>query len=153
MEKLTIVTYDESFLPISLVWLNDPEIGRLTGTPTFSREDQTAWFRRLAGRGDYKVWGMEVEGRKIGALGLKGITGEYGEYFGYIGERTFWNRRLSGQMLDFILGYARTSGLDSIWLQVIRENERAIRAYRRYGFSIWKEDDLKIFMNLKIIDP
>jgi RimJ/RimL family protein N-acetyltransferase len=151
MGKITFVRFDEVFLHLSWSWLNDPEIKRLTDTGDFTERDQFKWYDSLSGRTDYKVWGIESDGNKIGVLGLKGISGAGAEYFGYIGEKTCWNKGISKLMLDFICTHAKANGLGLISLSVIKDNERAIRAYKRYGFTLAGENEKMVFMDIKVL--
>jgi RimJ/RimL family protein N-acetyltransferase len=133
--------YDRGFLRASARWLRDIEIQRLTLTPEFSEESQERWFASLAGRGDYRVWGVLVDNIPIGAVGLKNIdpVRSEAEYWGYIGEKAFWGRGIGRQMVQFILGHSRSSGLRKVYLRVSGDNTRALGLYRKAGFEIASE--------------
>jgi RimJ/RimL family protein N-acetyltransferase len=104
------VRYDERLLERSWAWLQDPEIKRLTDTPDFTRAAQRSWFESLAGRTDYFVWGIEVDGAPIGAFGIKHVTQDDAEYWGYLGERSHWGRGIGQWMLERACGEARSTG-------------------------------------------
>jgi RimJ/RimL family protein N-acetyltransferase len=147
MDGPRAVSYDERFLERSWVWLQDPEIQRLTMTPALSRETQANWFASLPDRSDYKIWGIEMDGDPIGAFGLKNIIdGSRGEYWGYIGEKGYWGCGVGTWMLESALAFAREAGLRQVWLRVSRENERAIRLYVRNGFTPNDEREDSILM-------
>ena len=104
--RLTFCPFDEGFLEKSWRWLQDPEIQRLTMTPSFNREQQRRWFESLPQMKDYSLWGMRCDEAPIGALGLKHIDHGRAEYWGYIGERAYWGLGLGGEMMRFVFGEA-----------------------------------------------
>src|SRR5690349_5509898 len=69
-EQARSVAYDRRFLIASRSWLRDPELARLTLTPSFTDEAQEAWFASLASRADYWVRGLELRGMPAGVFGL-----------------------------------------------------------------------------------
>jgi RimJ/RimL family protein N-acetyltransferase len=150
MQQITLVPYDETFLALSWEWLNDPETKRLTNTPDFSKESQLAWFQSLPGKEDYKVWGITCEGRRIGAAGLKKIKNGCAEYFVYIGDKDYWGKGLGGAVMCAVLDKAVELGLTHIYLNVIEENERAIRSYEKAGFSKTGMQDGQVQMSRTI---
>jgi RimJ/RimL family protein N-acetyltransferase len=146
MEKIDFVPYSIEFLDLSFEWLNDSEIRRLTDAPYVTEEIQTSWFNSLSKREDYKVWGIVVDRKKIGVMGLKNITLERAEYFGFIGDKSFWNKSISKYMLSKARIYAYEIGLREFWLKVINENHYAIKAYKNFGFVVDQSDDRLTFM-------
>lgn len=150
MDKIELVPYDEHFLERSWLWLSDPETKRLTNTPDFTKSQQEAWFGSLSGKEDYQVWGISCGGRKIGAAGLKKIRDGSAEYFVYIGDKDYWGRGLGGQIMRQILDRALELGLSHIYLNVVTENERAIRSYEKAGFSRTGEKDGQVQMSRTI---
>lgn len=149
MNKIKFVSFDEIYLNKSWEWLQDEEIKFLTNTSPFTKPQQIMFYKSLP-RNDYLIWGFEVDSIPIGVLGLKNITNRSGEYFGYIGDKKYWGRGLFKEMKLFILEKAKEHELDRIYLKVIKENERAIRAYYREGFVFSKENINTIEMVLRI---
>lgn len=150
---LQCIDYNEEVLEKSWNWLNDPEIKRLTGTPDFTKEDQRNWFQKLDSMDNYYIKGLSFEGNIIGVAGLKKIDRQTknAEYFGYIGEKEFWGKGLSTTILTQILSYAKKElHLESLYLNVIPENIRAIRAYENFGFRIDKIEQNNVRMSLKL---
>ena len=99
-------------------------------TPDFDRDDQRRFFDSLAHRSDYKIWGVELVGEgPIGAAGLKDIADDSAEYWGYIGEKSAWGQGLGKQMLAAIETEAAAMGVRRLYLQVDRNNLRAVRLY------------------------
>lgn len=133
--KVELVSYSETFLELSWNWLNDPEIKKLTNTPSFSKEDQKKFFESIHTRHDYKIWGIEYEGIPVGVCGLKKITTIDCEYWGYIGCKEYWSKGIGTEVLFKLIGIARDRNLESIWLTVLNDNSRAIGLYSKIGFK------------------
>ena len=131
---LTFTTFDEHFLAKSWNWLNDPEIKHLTDTPSFTKEDQAAWFQGLRMSNDYKVWGVQLRERHIGAVGLKNICKISAEYFGYIGEKDLWGKGLGAEMLAYAERQSVALGISVMFLKVLADNSRANRLYESAAF-------------------
>ena len=131
---LTFTAFDKEFLAMSWNWLNDPEIKHLTDTPSFTEEDQAAWFQGLRMRNDYKVWGMQLRERKIGVVGLKNICKVSAEYFGYIGEKDLWGRGLGAEMLDYAETQGAALGISVILAKILADNSRAYRLHKSASF-------------------
>lgn len=144
--NVRLVTYDRSFLDHSWTWLNDSEIKKLTDTTDFTRETQKRWYDSLPSRNDYKIWGVMADKTSIGVCGLKKITREDCEYWGYIGEKDYWGKGIGRIITELMEKEARGLYLKSIWLQVLRENERAIRLYVKLGYIVESQGQELIFM-------
>jgi RimJ/RimL family protein N-acetyltransferase len=129
-----VVPYDERFLTASWIWLQDPEIRRLTLSPDFTQEQQRAWFEDLPNRTDYVIWGIALDAIPIGAFGIKSIRGSIGEYWGYIGEKDLWGKGIGRWMVQYAIAAAHEFGLETLELRVLKENDRAIRLYRSFDF-------------------
>lgn len=133
--------YSQIFLEKSWEWLQDPEIKYLINAPDISKEQQQQWFDTLPLRNDYFIKGISHNGKPIGVLGLKNIdlTNKKAEYWGYLGEKEYWGKGLSPQMLEYILKIAKEHyNLEQIYLNVILQNIRAIKAYEKVGFYVSK---------------
>ena len=146
---MKLVTYTEEILEKSWVWLNDPEIKYLTNTPDFTREGQRKWFDNLPNNPNYWVKGIEYNNEVIGVAGLKFIDLENkkAEYFGYIGEKEFWGRGLSKLLFDLVFEVAKEKfKLENLYLNVISQNVRAIKAYEKAGFRIDEITDKNVVM-------
>ncbi|MCB0806729.1 MAG: GNAT family N-acetyltransferase [Bacteroidales bacterium] len=129
------VTFDQSYLEKSWEWLNDPEIKKLTNTPDFTKDQQLKWFKKLPELSDYLIRGIEIDHCKAGVCGLKNITETDAEYWGYIGVKSLWGKGYGKIILQRLLNTARELNLKSVWLQVEKENIRAMRLYERSRFK------------------
>lgn len=143
---IQIVPYEQEFLSLSWQWLNDKEIKELTNTPAFTKESQLTWFESLKSKNDYLIWGVEVDTIPIGVCGLKKITQDDCEYWGYIGEKSYWGRGIGKIIMQLLEDNAKEIKLQSIWLQVLLENTRAIRLYQNLGYIEEKRTDRLILM-------
>jgi RimJ/RimL family protein N-acetyltransferase len=132
---LAAVEYDERFLEASWGWLNDPEARTLSRTPVFTREEQRTWFNSLPHKPDYCIWGMELNGVPIGAMGLKHIEKENAECWAYIGEKSLWGQRIGIWILQELFERARLMGLKRLLARIAEENSRAIRLCMSFGFA------------------
>ena len=133
---LRAVSFDERFLEISWTWLNDEEIRRLTMTPVFTKEQQRVWFAGLRERTDYVIWGVEMDGKPIGAFGLKNLNDTTGEYWGYIGDKDHWGQGIGRWMVNDAIKRAGALGLKHLWLRVLSNNLRAIHLYLGCGYTM-----------------
>ncbi len=147
---LEIVKYTEEFLPLSWKWLNDSEIKKLTMTSDFSKEDQINFFNSLSSRKNYKIFGIEFDGIKIGACGLKNIEQNRSEYWGYIGEKEYWGKGLGKEILTKMINLAINEKISSVYLKVEKNNYRAIKLYEKFGFVNKLEEDNYLIMDKNI---
>jgi len=148
--KVELKKYNEEFLKLSWLWLNDPEIRNLTNTTALTKESQLKWFEGLKEKKDYKIWGISVNNIPIGACGLKKITALDTEYWGYIGEKEFWGKGIGKVIMLLMEEEALKLNIKSIWLQVTKENIRALKLYIKQGYLIEKEDHEIILMRKKL---
>ncbi len=143
---IQIVDYDKGFLNNSWEWLNEYEIKKLTNTPDFTKEDQLRWYQSIQNKQDYLIWGIVADSTPIGVCGLKKITQEDCEYWGYIGEKEYWGKGIGRNIMNLLEEKAKDINLKSIWLQVVQDNNRAIKLYEKSGYQIEKEEKELIFM-------
>lgn len=150
--ELTLEKFTPDILEKSWDWLNDEEIKQLTQTPNFTKEEQRIWYNELEKNPNYSVKGIKYDGKIIGVVGLKKINLEskQAEYFGYIGEKEYWGKGLSSKIFTLIIKECREIGINYLYLNVIPENKRAIRAYEKAGFKQIEiaENNLKMALNL-----
>lgn len=148
--EISFVPYSDLFLKKSWDWLNDSEIKKLTNTHDFTKEDQKRFFNSLKSRNDYLIKGIIFNKIPIGACGLKNITNSDAEYWGYIGEKEFWGKGFGKEILDFMINCGIKMNLSSIYLNVIKENKRAIKLYQNFGFETEELTDFGFKMRLKL---
>jgi len=133
--RISFVPFSRTFLECSYVWLSDPEIQYLIQSPPVTKDAQDKYFKALPQRGDYAIWGIQIDDQPIGVCGLKNITQTNAEYWGYIGEKAFWGCGLGKKIVRHCLNWAIMNGLTSVFLRVIKDNSRAIHLYEKLGFT------------------
>lgn len=145
---IDLVPFDKLYLDKSYIWLNDAEIQALIGGPTVvTHEGQESWFTLIQNDPTYQIWGIECDGIKIGACGIKHIDNEkrIGEYWGYIGEKKYWGNK-GHLILVKVYQKAHELGLEKLILNVLKSNIRAIRLYENEGFEYYLESEYSILM-------
>jgi len=138
--------FDRTAFEMSLKWLNDPEIKRLTNTPDTDRESREKWFQGLKDRSDYYITTAWRGDDPIGVVGLKHINSIDAEAYIYIGERKYWGKAVGIEMLKYALDYGRSLGLSSIYCQILKDNINSIKLATRFGFKKEKDVDANIIM-------
>lgn len=97
MREVHLVNYSRLYFELSKNWISDPELNRLIDAGELPSDiKRELWYESLPLRSDYKIWGVEYEGRPIGVCGLKQITSHDAEYWGYIGEKSLWGQGIGG---------------------------------------------------------
>lgn len=120
-------------------WLNDPEIKRMTTTPDFDKESQRKWFESLNEKNDYFIRTLYVEDELVGVFGIKHITKESGEVWGYMGEKKYWGRTIAINVFSYMLEYARSLNLESVYAVVLKTNYPSLRILKWFNFTTEKE--------------
>jgi RimJ/RimL family protein N-acetyltransferase len=148
--EVNFVAFDKKFLQMSNKWLQDEEIRMLIHASPFSAELQQQWFEQLPFRKNYLIWGVECDHNPIGVTGLKNVTATAAEYWGYIGEKKYWGRGIGKQMMQFIEAEAVHRKLSTIYLNVTKENERAISLYEKMGFQVIEKKQSLLYMEKQL---
>lgn len=142
---------------------NDIEVELLAGDQPprpRSRATVAKHWDDAAERGDL-VFAIEADGRLIGScsLGHVDAVSQTAELGIGIGEREYWGRGYGREAVRLLVDYGfRLRNLRKIWLSVLDDNPRAIRAYEAVGFAeegrqrahIWRNGDYVdiVFMGL-----
>lgn len=151
VDKISFVEFNRDFLQRSFFWLSDPEIKRLTDTPSISRDGQEQWFQSLSSKKDYYIKGILADSYPIGAVGIKNITAMQGEYWGYIGEKSYWGKGVGKAMVEEMVRVAkRDFNLKILNLKVVVDNIRALSLYKRVGFIINDSDEGFYYMTYQL---
>jgi RimJ/RimL family protein N-acetyltransferase len=125
-------------------WANDPEItvplGGWAGPSTIA--DQEAWYTRDSKHSETRIVFLIYElstMRPIGCTDLRDVNyrNQTASFDIFIGEKECWGKGYATETARMMLRYGfKALGLHTIKLQVVADNERAIRAYTRAGFTI-----------------
>jgi RimJ/RimL family protein N-acetyltransferase len=100
-----------------------------------------AEFDSNVGKGgrDGTTWAIEADGLCIGQCALFGFD-DVARHCGLgitIGDKTYWGKGYGRDAVRLMLDYAfRLRNLNRVWLSVLGNNERAIRAYTACGFVV-----------------
>lgn len=130
----------------SQVWLNDPEIKRLTNTPDTDLASKEKWFKGLKERDDYYIRATYSGETPIGVVGLKHINSTDAELFLYIGEKEYWGKGIGNEMIKYVLNHGQTLGLSSLYALVLKENINSYKLFTRNGFKYEKDTDDHIIL-------
>ena len=130
-----------SLLHLDPYWrmLADPEVRRLTATTqTFTRAKIEQWLASRSLASNRKDWAIiDVTGDFLGEVVLNDFDDSKNLMnirIALAGQQLF-SRSIGRQALALALEFAfDTLSLDKVTLEVLAENERAIRAYRSVGF-------------------
>ena len=130
-------------LPAFKRWYGDPEVARLTRYqegPMRADEVERFFESRVAGVGSLAL-AIHLAGsdRLIGTCAFSQLDGDNGSALFHItiGEPDCWGHGYGSEATALMLEHAfGVIGLHRVALAVFEYNERAIRAYRRVGFSV-----------------
>jgi RimJ/RimL family protein N-acetyltransferase len=130
-------------LPDFKRWYGDPEVARLTRYqegPMRPDEVERFFEARVAGVGSLALAIHLAEtDRLIGTCAFSQLDGDNGSALFHItiGEPDCWGRGYGSEATALMLEHAfGPLGLHRVALAVFEYNERAIRAYRKVGFSV-----------------
>lgn len=140
--RVTLRALHRDDLPLLWVYNNDLAVELAGGgdPPMPQRFEQlVASFDEAVSKGgrDNADFAIEVDGRFIGTCGLFGedATARSVELGIGIGDKSRWGQGIGREAIGLLLDYAfRYRNYRRVWLQVIANNERGIRAYRACGF-------------------
>ncbi len=124
-------------------WYSDPEVARLTRYqegPMRSDEIERFFVSRVVGPESLTLAiHLRSDGRLIGSCAFSQLDGDNGSalYHITVGEKDCWGRGLGTEATEIMLEHAFVRlGLHRVALTVFAFNERAIRSYRKVGFSV-----------------
>ena len=127
-------------LPRSLLWVNDPEITRFTGTLfPISAAEEEEWYKRIQHDPSQRALALEAEdGAHIGNGGFRDIqtVPRKAELWIYLGDKTRQDKGYGPAAIRELLrfGFERLN-LHRVWVRVFSYNERAVRAFEKCGFQ------------------
>jgi|WetSurMetagenome_2_1015567.scaffolds.fasta_scaffold232257_2 diamine N-acetyltransferase len=123
---------------ISINWRNDPEIWRFTGRRPdhiVTYEDELQWIKNVLSRDNERRFAIIANGHYVGNIQLTDINCEEAKYQIFIGEKEYWGKGVGYEATVLIISYAfDTLGLNSVYLKVKKDHERAINLYIKVGF-------------------
>ena len=157
-ERSVVTPLNKSFISEEYVaWLNDPEVciylesgGNYTMLDLQEYVEQCIEKKVLFWAITLKENGKHIGNIKIDPISKRHGTGEYGIL---IGDRNTWGKGYAAEATIGILKYCfQELGLRKITLEVIKDNNNAVKLYKKLGFQT--EGDLKEhgFYNGKLCD-
>ena len=141
-DRIVLRRHSRENLPSFQRWYADPEVARLTryqDGPMRPEEIERFFHARALGPESLAMAiHVKATGRLVGSCAFSQLDADNGSvlYHITIGERDAWGRGYGTEATALMLRHAfETLGLHRVALSVFEFNERAIRAYRRVGFS------------------
>jgi RimJ/RimL family protein N-acetyltransferase len=141
-DRVVLRRHSRENLPAFQRWYADPEVARLTRYQDGPmRPDEIERFfhaRALGPESLAMAIHVKATGRLVGSCAFSQLDADNGSvlYHITIGERDAWGRGYGTEATALMLKHAfETLGLHRVGLSVFEFNERAIRAYRRVGFT------------------
>lgn len=123
-------------------WMNDPEVNRYMETRfrRQTREDIRAHVEKMKAAADVLFWAMvdRASSRHIGNIKLGPISEIHrrGELSFFIGEKEFWGRGLTTEVVALVTEYAlKTLGLHKVAAGCYSNNQGSIRVFEKVGYT------------------
>lgn len=117
-------------LPAFLGIISQPEVIRYMPLRNVDSERVRLWYETARARGDPHIFAVENNGRVIGSASL------YRD-----GKLSLWIEQeeqglgLGKESLRQLITKARNAGIERLWLEVSRDNKKAVGLYATMGFS------------------
>jgi len=141
-KRLSLVDFDENFEELSFHWINDERIMRLIDAKPIDRKTQQTNLLSIRLRTDYYIYGVSIDDNSVGVAGIKNASEDDGELFCYIGDFLYVGKGWGNILIQEIISKAKELHLKKLYLKVLKNNERAIKSYKKNGF-IESSDDNK----------
>ncbi|MAB57136.1 MAG: hypothetical protein CL524_06250 [Aequorivita sp.] len=145
---------------ISYKWRNDPEVWKFTGSrPSreITAEIERDWLKNSLGDKSKTRFAILVDGEYVGNVQLTDIIlNKTAEFHIFIGDKSFWGKGVAKEATYQILQYAKEGlNLQSVFLDVNKENLPAIKSYKKNGFVIANEtkDSIKMVCDIQNLKP
>ena len=139
-KNLTLRTLEKNDLERARAWVNDQQIARLMlRSRHVSVMDQRQWFEDLKKDKSKIIFAIKTvkEKKHIGNMGLYEIDESHkkAKLWILLGDKAFWGKGLGKEAVSLLLEYAFLHlNLKKVWLEVDKENIRAVHCYEKAGF-------------------
>ena len=160
-QRIRLRLLQERDLPLTLAWRNQEHIRKWFFHCDLIAPDQhRAWFEQYRERDDDFVFLIEEvqrQYRPVGQLALYNIDfdgkrAEFGRLM--IGEPDARGKGLAREATVALLGAVlKTFGLDEVYLEVLADNDAAIKVYTACGFGVTCGDGSTVRMSRSISLP
>ncbi len=148
-ERIRFRAIEREDLPTFVKWINDPNVKQGIGVYLpFSMMDEQEWFDTMQKRTPsehnlaIETKEMTPQGEEtwklVGSCGFfnydqRNASAEFGIM---IGEKSYWNKGYGTEAVRLLAKHGfHTINLHRIYLRVLENNLRAIRAYEKAGFT------------------
>jgi len=166
-ERIRLRAVEREDLPMLLQWVNDPDVKKGIGVYLpLSMADEEDWFNKVRERIpeernlviEIRTPAQdtdEVSWMMIGACGFfnydtRNRSAEFGIM---IGKKSFWNQGYGTETVRLLVQHGfNTLNLNRIYLRVLDNNPRAIRAYEKAGFTYEGRQRQAEFKDGKYVD-
>lgn len=110
---------------------------------TVEKEEEYLQVKKNAER-DIELLGI-VDGVVVGTAGIDGV-GRYKKIshrctFGISISKEYWGQGIGKALTEASIECAKKAGYHQVELEVVKDNERAMRLYKNLGFEIYGEND------------
>jgi len=148
-ERIRLRAVEHDDLPTFVKWVNDPEVTQgISIYLPLSMADEEEWFTHVRGRipeernlvieirkpeqdSDEVTW-MMIGGCSFFKYDGRNHSSEFGIM---IGDKRYWNQGYGTEVVRLLVQHGfNTLNLNRIYLRVLDNNPRAIRAYEKAGF-------------------
>lgn len=142
----------------SYLWRNNPLIWQFTRfkpVKPISESMETEWLKKaLSNTKEYRfAICLKSNSQYLGNVHLIDVRSKSAEFHLFIGEPSFWGKGIGRQATALILNYGFTYlGLDSIRLDVHKDNYPAIALYKKLGFFVNSVENDFIQMHIHRVD-
>jgi len=140
LDRIYIRLLEEKDASVSWIWRNDPKVWKHTGAKPnklITHSIELEWIKEVLQRKNeirFAICEKET-GEYIGNVQLTGINGYDAAFHIFIGDKKSWGRGYGTEATRLLLNYGfNVLNLQSIYLDVKKENKAAIRVYSKVGF-------------------
>ena len=133
-------------------WWQDEELVKLTsGVSENSEEVLHGYFNDMLENSENHYFIIEVNEQVVGNVSLIFKTEDIFEIQIVIGEKECWGQGYGTEAIRLAIEFAKTKlHAKKIFLEVRQENQRAIRAYEKCGFSFTESYQKNPFIKMEI---
>jgi RimJ/RimL family protein N-acetyltransferase len=154
INKIELREINHNDLERIFLWFKDKEVSENIGASPESMDAQSRWYEGYCKDSSKVVYAIIYEGIHIGNISLLDINSDEMEAYLsiFIGDEKFRGRGLGYAALEKLQILASEDfGLQKLKLEVLQKNIRAIKCYKKIGYSESSEYGDKILMFKDII--
>ena len=138
---------------VSYKWRNDTEVFKYTGANyahEITLEDESNWIRRVSKNENEYRCAIIANEEYVGNIYLTDIENGHATYHIFIGNKDFWGKGIAKEASRLIINYGfNVLNIETIELEVRKQNKRAFELYKSLGFQIreYNNDWIKMTIN------